>query len=57
MNVWWILGIGAIVLLVLFIIVQRRKPDEADKIASGLDSAWKSAKDKVESKFTGDKKP
>jgi hypothetical protein len=47
MNPWIVIGVGIVVLLVAFIIIQRRKPEEADKIAGELDSAFKSAKDKL----------
>ena len=47
MNVWIIIGIGVIALLVGFIVLQRRKPAEADKVAAGLDTAFKSAEQKA----------
>lgn len=42
-----IIALGVVALLVGFIILQRRKPDAADKIASSLDASVKSAEQKA----------
>jgi hypothetical protein len=42
MSIWAILIIGIIAALIGFIILQRRRPDTADKIASSLDAGAKS---------------
>lgn len=41
MTFWGIVGLGVILLLVGFIVLQRRKKGVADRIAAGLDSALK----------------
>ena len=42
MNGWGILFFAlVIVLLVLFIVLQRRKPERADEIAASADGVWK----------------
>jgi preprotein translocase subunit SecG len=46
----WVLG-GLALVLVGFIVLQRRNPAEADKIASGLDAAVKAAEQKAADVF------
>ena len=48
MSVTWILIGGVILALIGFIVLQRRKPDTADKIASSLDQVAKDAAQKAE---------
>lgn len=43
MSIWAMIALGFIVLLIGFIILQRRKPSVADKVASGADSLLKTA--------------
>lgn len=43
MSIWGYIVIGVIVLLIGFIVLQRRNKDAADKIASSLDGAFKKA--------------
>lgn len=46
--IWaWISGV-VIVLLIGFIVLQRRKPEEADKIAAALDVAAKATEKKAQ---------
>lgn len=47
MSFGWILGIAILGALIGFIILQRRRPSDADKIADALDKAAKDAEKKV----------
>ena len=53
MSVIWIVLIVVFAALVGFIVLQRRRPDEADKVAAALDAAFKSAKDKAKDAVEG----
>ena len=53
MSTFWIVtGLAVIALLIGFIVLQRRRASEADKIASALDSAAKTVEQKARDAFT-----
>jgi preprotein translocase subunit SecG len=52
---WLIVCIGIVLLLIGFILLQRRKPEDADKIATALDQAVKDAKQKASDVIGGKK--
>lgn len=50
MIIFWFL-MGVVAILLGFIILQRRRPEEADRIAAGLDAAVKKAETAAKDQF------